>query len=177
MTKRAVLASVMSSAAVLVLGWQLGTQATGVPVPVAAIGSTTTTPATTTPRTPTSRTPSPEAGTPTMAAPAPPATTAPPAPTANATPSGSFTGSPVSTKFGTVQVAISVADGRVTDVTAVKLTDADRRSVQISNRAAPILRSTVLAAQSAKVDVVSGATYTSDAYRTSLQSALDQAGL
>ena len=172
MTKRAVLASVMSSAAVLVLGWQLGTQATGVPVPVAAIGSTTTTPATTTPRTP-----SPEAGTPTMAAPAPPATTAPPAPTANATPSGSFTGSPVSTKFGTVQVAISVADGRVTDVTAVKLTDADRRSVQISNRAAPILRSTVLAAQSAKVDVVSGATYTSDAYRTSLQSALDQAGL
>ena len=172
MTKRAVLASVMSSAAVLVLGWQLGTQATGEPVPVAAIGSTTTTPATTTPRAP-----SPEAGTPTMAAPAPPATTAPPAPTANATPSGSFTGSPVSTKFGTVQVAISVADGRVTDVTAVKLTDADRRSVQISNRAAPILRSTVLAAQSAKVDVVSGATYTSDAYRTSLQSALDQAGL
>ena len=148
MTKRAVLVSVMSSAAVLVFGWQLGTQATAVPVPVAASGSTTTTTAITTPRTMTPR-----------------------------TPSGSFTGSPVSTKFGTVQVAISVADGQVTDVTAVKLTDADRRSVQISNRAAPILRAAVLAAQSAKVDVVSGATYTSDAYRTSLQSALDRAGL
>jgi uncharacterized protein with FMN-binding domain len=49
--------------------------------------------------------------------------------------------------------------------------------VQISNRAAPILRDEVLAAQSASVANVSGATYTTRAYLSSLQSALDQAGL
>jgi len=49
--------------------------------------------------------------------------------------------------------------------------------VQISNSAAPILRSEVLSSQSARVSTVGGATYTSDAYLTSLQSALDQAGL
>jgi uncharacterized protein with FMN-binding domain len=90
---------------------------------------------------------------------------------------GTFTGDDVNTRFGSVQVQVTVSGGQLTDVTALQLTDDDRKSVQISNRAEPILQSEVLAAQSANVSNVSGATYTSDAYLQSLQSALDQAGL
>lgn len=90
---------------------------------------------------------------------------------------GSFTGSSMSTRFGSVQVAVTVAGGTIMDVTALHLTDRDEKSVQISNRAAPLLRVEVLLLQSAQVDTIGGATYTSEAYLTSLQSALDQAGL
>lgn len=90
---------------------------------------------------------------------------------------GTYTGDSVSTRFGDVQVSVTISGGRITDVTALHLTDHDGRSVSISNRAAPILRESVLSAQSASVSMVSGATYTSRAYLTSLQSALDQAGL
>ncbi len=89
--------------------------------------------------------------------------------------SGTFDGSSVSTRYGSVQVRIVVIKGRITDVAALHLTDAGGRSVQISNAAAPILRSEVLAAQSARVAAVSGATYTTDGYLTSLQAALDRA--
>jgi uncharacterized protein with FMN-binding domain len=88
-----------------------------------------------------------------------------------------YAGKVVSTRFGTVQVQITVQNGKVTDVTALKLTDAERKSQMISAQAAPILRSEVLAAQSADVQTVSGATVTSDAYLTSLQAALDAANL
>ncbi len=54
-------------------------------------------------------------------------------------------------------------------------TDSSSRSVSISAQAAPILRQEALAAGSAKIDTVSGASYTSDAYIQSLQSALDAA--
>ena len=83
----------------------------------------------------------------------------------------------MNTRYGAVQVQVSVANGTITDVIALQLTDRDGRSAQISNRAAPLLRSEVLTAQSASVQIVSGATYTSEGYLTSLQSALDQAGL
>ncbi|TFD49138.1 FMN-binding protein [Cryobacterium frigoriphilum] len=89
---------------------------------------------------------------------------------------GTFTGSVVGTRFGNVQVSVTIASGAITDVTALQLTADDRKSVQISARAAPILRSEVIAAQSANVQNVSGATYTTDAYLQSLQSALDAAG-
>lgn len=89
---------------------------------------------------------------------------------------GTFLGASASTRYGQVQVQVTVSGGSITDVTPVHLTDADRRSIQISNRAAPVLRQEVLTSQSAKVQTVSGATYTSDGYLTSLQSALDQAG-
>ena len=59
--------------------------------------------------------------------------------------------------------------GAITDVTALQLTDDDRKSVQISNRAAPLLRAAVIKAQSAQVQTISGATVTSAAYLTSLQ--------
>jgi uncharacterized protein with FMN-binding domain len=90
---------------------------------------------------------------------------------------GTYTGASVDTRFGSVQVAVTISGGTITDVTAVHLTDTDGRSVQISNRAAPILREEVLASQSANVSNVSGATYTTQAYLSSVQSALDQAGL
>ena len=93
------------------------------------------------------------------------------------TASGTYKGTAVQTRFGPVQVQITVANGKITDVTALQLTNTDRKSIQISNRAAPLLRSKVLAAQSADVQTVSGATITSDAYLTSLQAAIDAANL
>jgi len=90
---------------------------------------------------------------------------------------GTYAGSVVQTRFGSVQVQITVQAGKITEVTALQLTDAERKSVQISNRAAPLLRAEVLKAQSADVQTISGATVTSDAYLNSLQAALDAANL
>jgi uncharacterized protein with FMN-binding domain len=99
-------------------------------------------------------------------------TTAAPAPRKA---SGTFTGQDVSTQFGDVQVQIVIRRGRIVDVGAVRLPNDRPRSLFISQQAAPILRSEVLAAQSARIDLLSGATFTSDAWATSVQSALDQA--
>jgi uncharacterized protein with FMN-binding domain len=88
---------------------------------------------------------------------------------------GTVSGTTASTRFGPVQVAVTIAGGRIVDVAALQLPVGDRRSVQISQYAAAVLREEALQAQSANLDLVSGATYTSDAYVRSLQSALDQA--
>jgi uncharacterized protein with FMN-binding domain len=88
--------------------------------------------------------------------------------------SGTFTGSVVSEPFGLVQVQITVVAGKITAVTALQL-PTHGRSGFISQDAEPILQGEALSAQSAKIDTVSGATYTSDAYAQSLQSAIDQA--
>jgi uncharacterized protein with FMN-binding domain len=77
-------------------------------------------------------------------------------------------------RWGTVQVAVTVADGVIVDVQALELPSGDRRSASLSDRAEPRLREAALEAQSADIDTVSGATYTSRAYAASLQSALDQ---
>lgn len=88
---------------------------------------------------------------------------------------GTYSGQTVSTRFGTVQVNAVISGGQITDVVAVKLTDFGRQSVSISNQAAPMLRQEVLSAQSAKVSNIGGATYTTQGYLMSLQSALDAA--
>ena len=88
---------------------------------------------------------------------------------------GTYTGTSEQTRFGDVQVQVVIAGGKITDIKALHLTDQEQRSVQISNYAAPILRKEVLASQSASVSNVSGATYTTDGYLSSLQSGLDQA--
>ena len=117
----------------------------------------------------------------TSAAPSASATTGAAAPRTTATP-GSATGSAtvdgpvVTTRFGPVQVEVVVANGKLTDVKALQL-PSGRHSGQISTYSAPILREEALSAQSAQIDAVSGATYTSDAYAQSLQAALDQAGI
>ncbi|CAM5348136.1 MULTISPECIES: FMN-binding protein [Streptomyces] len=87
------------------------------------------------------------------------------------------TGDTVQTRWGPVQVRVTVADGRLTDVTAVSYPQDNPRDQEINSYALPQLRREALAAQSAQIDTVSGATYTSDGYRQSLQSALDSAGL
>jgi uncharacterized protein with FMN-binding domain len=76
-----------------------------------------------------------------------------------------------------VQVRITVSGGKVTAVDVVEYPDSNGRDQEINARALPVLVQETLQAQSAKIDMVSGATYTSDGYLTSLQSALDQAGL
>ena len=85
------------------------------------------------------------------------------------------TGPMVSTRYGPVQVRIDLSGSQITDVVAVQLTNSNRTSVQISASAAPILRQEALQAQSAQIDMVSGATYTSEGYQQSLQGALDAA--
>jgi len=87
---------------------------------------------------------------------------------------GTFTGAVVQEPFGQVQVQITMSGGKLTDVTVLQMST-HGRSGFISQSAAPILHDEALAAQSANIDLVSGATYTSDAYAQSLQSALDQA--
>jgi uncharacterized protein with FMN-binding domain len=84
------------------------------------------------------------------------------------------TGADAPNQYGDVQVRVSATGGRITQVSAVQLPSGDGRSQQISSFAGPQLAQQALKAQSAKIDGVSGATYTSDSYKTSLQSALDQ---
>ena len=89
--------------------------------------------------------------------------------------SGTF-GHPVVTRFGVVQVRITVADGRIASVEALQVPNRDRHDVLINERAVPILNAEAVEAQSAQVDLVSGATITSQGYTLSLQSAIDRAG-
>jgi uncharacterized protein with FMN-binding domain len=81
----------------------------------------------------------------------------------------------VPTPFGPIQVRLHAAGTRISDVTILRVPNDRRRSTEINNYATPLLREEVLQAQSADVDVVSGATYTSYAYARSLQAALDAA--
>lgn len=171
MRTRAILGSILASVSVLVVGYQAGvnvttSEGTSISLPVNGATNGTAGPtssgSTTNGNTGGSSTPS--KGTPAHAA------------TSSGPADGTYTGSSVRTRFGNVQVAVTIASGSISDVTPLRLTDHDGRSVQISNHAAPILRSEVLSSQSAHVSNVSGATYTTQAYLTSLQSALDQAG-
>jgi uncharacterized protein with FMN-binding domain len=126
--------------------------------------------------------PAPTAGAPSVSAsPTPTAPTAPPA-TASPTPAtrgtdGTFTGTDVPTIYGDVQVRIVVSGGRLSDVKALQLPSDRARSAEISRYAGPALRSEAIQAQTANVDIVSGATYTSEAYAESLGAALQQAHL
>ena len=99
---------------------------------------------------------------------------APPRPPPSGT-SGTFNGQDFPNRFGDVQVQVVVSNGRITDVKAVQLPSDRARSAYISQVAAPLLRTEALQAQSAKIDIVSGATYTSVSYAQSLESALQQA--
>jgi uncharacterized protein with FMN-binding domain len=85
-------------------------------------------------------------------------------------------GKVVNTRYGAVQVEITVKNGKVTDVQALQLPNDRRYSAEISQYIEPYLRQEALQAQSANIDLISGATYTSDGYARSLQSALKQVG-
>lgn len=88
---------------------------------------------------------------------------------------GSYTGTAVSTRYGAVQVAITVSDGRISDVQLPQYPQGGGREQRINAQAVPQLISETVQAQSAHIDMVSGATYTMNGYLDSLQSALDQA--
>jgi uncharacterized protein with FMN-binding domain len=88
---------------------------------------------------------------------------------------GTFTGSVISTRYGDIEVQVTTSGGAINDDTALALPNRDGHSARISQTAEPILREEALTAQSAQIDMLSGATYTSEGYIESLQSALDQA--
>jgi uncharacterized protein with FMN-binding domain len=91
--------------------------------------------------------------------------------------SGTYTGDSVMTRWGAVQVEITVSDGKITAAEAVEYPQANARDRQINASALPVLAEEATQAQSADIDAVSGATVTSDGYIQSLQSAIDQAHL
>lgn len=110
-------------------------------------------------------------------------TTAPPAAAGSAAPptaaapqqSRTVTGKSVSTRYGDVQVQITLSGTRITAVTPVKLPDSNGIDQAIDQQVVPMLVQESLTAQSANIDMISGATYTSDGYIRSLQSAIDKA--
>jgi uncharacterized protein with FMN-binding domain len=174
-TRALILASAASATAILG-GWQLGAIG-AVTAPVAQSTQTTGTTASTDASTSTSGTGTSSSGsTGATGSSGSTAGTGTSAAASSSSTDGTYTGSTVSTRFGDVQVQVTISGGAITDVTPLHLTDHDGRSVMISNQAAPILRDEVLQAQSASVYLVGGATYTSQAYLQSLQSALEQAG-
>ncbi len=91
--------------------------------------------------------------------------------------SRTVTGDAGQTPYGPVQVQITVSGGTVTNVTALDYPQGSPRDVQINSFAIPQLNQEATAARSTNIDIVSGATYTSQGYIQSLQSALDRAGL
>ena len=88
-----------------------------------------------------------------------------------------YSGSVAQTRWGPVQVSITVDGGRVVAATALQVPSGNRRDQEINARAVPVLNAEAVQAQSADLDTVSGATVTSEGYLQSLQSALDAADL
>ncbi|GAA4615923.1 hypothetical protein GCM10023195_70510 [Actinoallomurus liliacearum] len=86
------------------------------------------------------------------------------------------TGNTIDTRWGPVQVQVTLKDGKITKVQAIQLPSENPRDREINNFAVPQLDQETLSAQNAQIDAVSGATYTSEGYIRSLQSALDKAG-
>lgn len=105
------------------------------------------------------------------------ATTEAPTTTGATTGTVEVDGPTVQTQYGPVQVAVVVTDGVLVDVVALQLPSGDRHNESINAYAEPQLEEMALEAQSADIDVVSGATFTSLAYAESLQAALDEAGM
>jgi uncharacterized protein with FMN-binding domain len=85
------------------------------------------------------------------------------------------TGSPIDVSYGIVQVELTLQGHRIVDVTTLQAPSGGR-SGSIASYAMPQLRQEVLAAQSPQIDSVSGASYDSEGYARSVQSALDAAG-
>jgi len=104
------------------------------------------------------------------AAPQSPATV--PSPPATAT--KSISGAVVQTPYGPIQVSVTFTDHTITAVKELRAPNDHRRSVEINNYAEPILAHEVMASQSSNIDTVSGATYTSEGYALSVQSAIDK---
>lgn len=105
------------------------------------------------------------------------ATTSPAQTTKSAGASGTFTGDVAQTRFGPVQVKITVSNGRITNVTAPQYPTESFRDQQINAQAIPWLEQETIQAQSANIQGVGGASYTSEGFYQSLVSALSKAGM
>ncbi|NUU06503.1 FMN-binding protein [Leifsonia sp. C5G2] len=115
-------------------------------------------------------------GSSTASGPAATATATPtPSPSAStATTTKTVTGSAVDTRYGVVQVKVTFSGTSITAVDTVQAPSGNGRDIEINQQALPMLEQEVLASQSANIDTVSGATYTSEGYIRSVQSAIDQ---
>ncbi len=169
MSTRSKAAVILASAGVLLAGWQIGT----------ANGQTITTTQPTT-STDTSSTGSSSTGSTTTAGGSTStsdgsSSTSEASSSSSGGVSGTFTGSTATNQYGEVTVTVTLENGTITDVQA-ETTVYEQHSQRFVQLAAPTLREEVIAANSADVNIVSGATFTSQAYLTSLQSALDKAG-
>ncbi|RYC13354.1 FMN-binding protein [Nocardioides zhouii] len=102
---------------------------------------------------------------------------APPSDSSTSSDATTVTGTAAQTRYGPVQVQVEVAGSEITNVSILQYPNSDGRDIQINNYALPQLIQQTLDSQSSSVSMVSGATYTSQGYAQSLQSALDQAGL
>lgn len=126
--------------------------------------------------------PTPSRSTPSGIKTTPPSTPPPVTPTPVTTPkptgvSGTFTGDYGNTRYGPVQVQITVVNNKITNATALTYPTSSFRDQQINQQAIPYLIQETLAAQSANIQGVGGASYTSQGWAVSLQSALTKAGL
>jgi uncharacterized protein with FMN-binding domain len=126
-------------------------------------GSTSTTPTSTTPSEPSSG--------------SSPQSTAPPTSAPASSSTRSATGTDVQYRYGDIQIEVTASGSKITNVTTPRDDATDGHSYQINSEAVPMLESQTMSAQSAQIDGVSGATYTTQAYEQSLQSALDQLGI
>jgi uncharacterized protein with FMN-binding domain len=118
--------------------------------------------------------PAPATSTPgTTATPSPSATPSAPAASA-ASATKTVTGAAADTRYGPVQVKVTFSGSTITAVDTVQYPSESGRDVEINSQALPILQQETLSKQSAQIDTVSGATYTSEGYIQSLQSAIDQ---
>lgn len=88
---------------------------------------------------------------------------------------GTYTGDSISTRWGNVQLQVTISNGKITDVKALAYPNSESKSIQINEQVIPTYTKETISAQSADIQAVSGATVTYDGYTKSLQSALDQA--
>ncbi|UDY22356.1 FMN-binding protein [Nocardioides sp. Kera G14] len=151
-------ASVLTAAGVIGVGWWVGSQndstATVVTDTSTSSGSTSVSP--------------------TAAGSSSSGTGTPSATASSTASSGTYTGSTESDRYGELTVTVTMSSGKISDITYTS-TAHDGHSLEIESRAIPTLKSEAVEANSADIDTVSGATYTSTKYKTSLQSALDKA--
>ena len=160
MSIKAKVAAAIASVGVLGAGWAVGT-ANGATLSTGDAVTTTGTTTTTTTGTTTSGTTSTTSGTTTSSAPA--------------YTDGTYTGTTAVHRFGSVTVTVTISGGKITNVSSNVVSDGQQKSNQINSSSIPTIKSRVIAANSASVSTVSGATYTTGAFLTSLQSALSQA--
>ena len=88
---------------------------------------------------------------------------------------GTYTGSVADAFYGNVQVSVTISGGKITTVNFLQYPNDRQTSIEINQQAIPFLQQEAIQAQSANVQIVSGATFTSQAFVQSLQAALNQA--